>query len=126
MIKLTFCLHRKSGFSLEEFQDYWLNKHAPLVKSHAKTLRIQRYVQTHSSEAALSDGVRKPRAGGLDKAPEIFDGVAQLWFTSFENMAASLKDPAAIKAGKALLEDEAKFIDLARSPLWFGEEHEIF
>ena len=126
MIKLTFCLHRKSGFSLEEFQDYWLNKHAPLVKSHAKALRIQRYVQTHSSAAALSEGIRKPRIGSLDTAPEIFDGVAQLWFKSFEDMAASASDPATIEAGKALLEDEAKFVDLARSPLWFGEEHEIF
>ena len=126
MIKLTFCLHRKPGLSIEEFQDYWLNKHAPLVKSHAKALRIQRYLQTHSSDPAFSDGVRKPRAGDQIKAPEIFDGVAQLWFKSFEDMAASTNNPAAIEAGKALLEDEAKFVDLARSPLWFGEEHEIF
>lgn len=126
MIKLTFCLHRKPGLTLEEFQDYWLNNHAPLVKSHAKALRIQRYVQAHSSDPAFSDAVRKPRAGDLNKAPEIFDGVAQLWFNSFEDMAVSSNDPAAIQAGKALLEDEAKFIDLASSPLWFSQEHEIF
>ena len=28
-------------------------------------------------------------------------------------------------AGAALLEDEKTFIDLARSPLWFNEEHVI-
>lgn len=126
MIKLTFCLHRKAGLTIEAFQDYWLNQHAPLVKSHAGALRIQRYVQTHSSDATFSEGVRKPRAGDLKDAPEIFDGVAQLWFKSFEDIAASISDPAALEAGKALLEDEAKFVDLARSPLWFGEEHEIF
>lgn len=126
MIKLTFCLHRKPSLTIEEFQNYWLNKHAPLVKSHAKALRIQRYIQTHSSDPAFSDGVRKPRADDQNNPPEIFDGVAQLWFKSFEDMAAASSDPTAIKAGKALLEDEAKFIDLARSPLWCGEEHEIF
>jgi hypothetical protein len=30
-----------------------------------------------------------------------------------------------IAAGVELLEDERKFIDLANSPLWLAEEHEI-
>ncbi len=34
--------------------------------------------------------------------------------------------PEARQAGRALLEDEAKFIDFANSPLWFGEEKVIF
>jgi hypothetical protein len=29
-------------------------------------------------------------------------------------------------AGVELLEDERKFIDLTRSPLWFGEEKTVF
>ena len=51
MIKLTFCLHRKAGMTREEFQDYWRNRHAPLVARHQKVLRIKKYVQLHTGTA---------------------------------------------------------------------------
>lgn len=126
MIKLTFCLRRLPSLSLEEFQDYWLNTHGPLVASHRKALRIQRYVQLHSRDPALAEALRAARAGNIDKAPEIYDGVAQLWWNNAEDLAATATEPEAIAAGRALLEDEQKFIDLANSPLWFGEEKVIF
>jgi hypothetical protein len=37
-----------------------------------------------------------------------------------------LDTPDTRAAGQALLEDEAKFIDFSKSPLWFGEEKVIF
>lgn len=37
MIKLTFCVCRRDDISEEEFHDYWLNKHGPLVKSVAES-----------------------------------------------------------------------------------------
>ncbi len=126
MIKLTFCLTRLPALSLAAFQDYWWNKHAPLVASHRETLRIKRYVQLHSWEAGLSDGIREVRGGGLDKAPAIYDGVAQLWWESAEALAAALGSPEGIEAGRQLYEDEAKFIDFTRSPLWWGEEKVVF
>ena len=48
--------------------------------------------------------------------------MAQLWWSSLDDLAATASEPAAMAAGRELLEDEAKFIDLSRSPLWFGEE----
>ena len=45
----------------------------------------------------------------------------QIWFDAAEMPAT----PEAAVAGQALLEDEKKFIDLARSPLWLGEERPI-
>lgn len=126
MIKLTFCLTRLPKLSLAEFQDYWWNKHAPLVASHRGALRIKRYVQMHSWEAHLSDGIREARGGGLDKAPAIYDGVAQLWWESAEDLAAALASPEGTEAGRQLYEDEAKFIDFTKSPLWFGEEKVVF
>ena len=33
--------------------------------------------------------------------------------------------PEGRAAGKRLMEDERRFIDMARSPLWLAEEHEI-
>lgn len=123
MIKLTFCLRRKPGMSLESFQTYWRDTHAPLVAKHQSVLGIRRYVQAHARPSPFDDALRASRAGGLEAAPEPFDGVAELWFDSFEALAALADNPEAAAAGLELLEDEAKFIDLANSPLWYGEEN---
>ncbi len=120
MIKLTFCLIRLPSLTREQFQDYWFKKHAPLVKSHREVLGIRRYVQLHSADPAASADLRQSRGG-----PEQYDGVAELWWDSFEDLARHLAEPRAVQAGIALLEDERKFIDLARSPLWWGEEKVI-
>ena len=48
MIAIKFCLRRLPALTLSEFQDYWLNQHAPLVRSVAETLGIRRYVQSHA------------------------------------------------------------------------------
>ncbi|HUD50839.1 EthD domain-containing protein [Parvibaculum sp.] len=124
MIKITFCLTRKPGMSRADFQDYWFNSHAPLVATHRAALRIKRYVQLHTGDFAMTDAVRIARAGSLEAAPAIYDGVAQLWWESLDDLMTDT--PEAREAGRALLEDEAKFIDFAKSPLWFGEEKVIF
>lgn len=117
MLKLTFCLHRLPHMSREAFSSYWFEKHGPLVRRHAAALRIRRYVQTHSLTAELNDVLRASRGG-----PEMYDGVAQLWWDSLEDLQAANTSPEGQAAGRELLEDERKFIDLPRSPLWFGEE----
>jgi len=119
MIKLTFCLRRLPHLSREDFQKYWFEKHAPLVAKHKDTLRIRRYVQLHSGSDAMNAGI-----GASRQAPDMFDGVAELWWDSFDDIIAN-PNPEAPAAGLALLEDERKFIDLQRSPLWFGEEKVI-
>ena len=120
MIKLTFALVRLPHLTREQFQDYWLNSHGPLVASVKDSLRIRRYVQLHSFDEALSAGIRASR-----DAPPQFDGVAQLWYDSLEDLAALADDPAARAAGRLLLEDEKTFIALPKSPLWWGEEKVI-
>lgn len=124
MIKITFCLTRKPGMNRADFQHYWFNSHAPLVATHRAALRIKRYVQLHTGDFAMTDAVRIARAGSLEAAPAIYDGVAQLWWESLDDLMTDT--PEAREAGRALLEDEAKFIDFAKSPLWFGEEKVIF
>jgi uncharacterized protein (TIGR02118 family) len=120
MIKLTFCLTRLPHLSREAFQDYWFKTHAPLVASVAETLQIRRYVQLHSLPAEASAGIRASR-----DTVEEFEGVAQLWFDSLEALAENGRRPEAQAAGAMLLEDERRFIDLAKSPLWWGEEKVI-
>ena len=39
---------------------------------------------------------------------------------------AARRNPEAREAGRELLEDEAKFIDLPRSPLWLNREEVIY
>ena len=120
MIKMTFVLTRLPHLSREQFQDYWLNTHAPLVASVREVLKIRRYVQLHSLPPDVSATLRQSRGG-----PEGYDGVAQLWWDSFEDMAGA-DNEAARAAGALLLEDEKRFVDLSRSPLWWGVEHVIF
>ena len=48
MIKLVFALRRRGDLSRDEFQRYWREHHAPLVRSHAEVLGIRRYVQVHT------------------------------------------------------------------------------
>lgn len=122
MIKLTFCLHRLPSLSRDEFQRYWREQHAPLVAHHAATLRIRRYVQMHSLADGdpVNAGLRASRGG-----PEDYDGVAELWWDSLDDLAAATASDEGRAASLALLEDERRFIDLARSPLWLGREHVV-
>ena len=45
MIKVVSVLQRKPGMSVEDFQAYWLNKHAPIV---SRLPGLRRYVQSHT------------------------------------------------------------------------------
>jgi uncharacterized protein (TIGR02118 family) len=117
MVKLTFALRRLPQLDREAFQRYWREQHAPLVEKHREALGIRRYVQVHSLEHPANELLRGSRG-----APAEYDGVAELWFDS----AVFPNTPEAREAGVALLEDERRFIDLARSPIWLGEEHPIF
>lgn len=120
MVKLTFCLHRLPSLSREEFQRYWREQHAPLVARHAGTLRIRRYLQLHSLPEGdlVNAGLRASRGG-----PEEYDGVAELWWENLDDLAAATASDAGRAASLELLEDERRFVDLARSPLWLGREH---
>ena len=120
MVKLTFALRRLPHLSRDEFQQYWLEQHGPLVRSHAEVLGIRRYVQTHTLPDEMQVALRASRG-----APEPYDGVAELWYDSLEAIAVAVGTDEGRAASIALLEDERHFIDHQRSPLWFGEEHEI-
>jgi uncharacterized protein (TIGR02118 family) len=105
----------------EEFQRYWRTEHAALVSRHAETLRIRRYVQTHARETAIDAAVATSRGS----EPGLYDGVAELWWDSVEDILATMTSEEGQAAGNALLEDEKRFIDLPNSPIWFGEENVV-
>lgn len=121
MIKLVFCLRRKPGLSITEFQEYWRETHAPLVKQHRDVLGIRHYVQCHYVETSVNAAMSGPR----QTREKAYDGVAELWFDSLEAMMRP-GGPEAGKAAAALLEDEAKFIDLVNSPIFMADEYAVF
>ena len=120
MYKLTFCLRRRPDLSREEFQDYWRNTHADLVAERVGPLRIRRYVQVHTEDLPGLHQAMQRRNGG---SPEPFDGIAEIWVDSVDDLASD--DPALRVAGAELLADERHFIDLANSPMFVTREHVI-
>lgn len=121
MIKLVFSLRRRPEMTREEFQQYWREHHAPLVVRHAEALRIRRYVQVH----ALSSELAAAQSAARGSEPDAYDGQAELWWDSLDDVLAAVSTPAGGQAAIELLEDERTFIDLEHSPLWIGEEHTI-
>jgi len=120
VLKLSFALRRLPHLSREAFQSYWRETHAPLVARHREALRIARHVQLHALAPEAHAALRESRG-----APEEYDGVAELWWRSAEDLAAAVATEAGRRAARELLEDERRFIDLARSSLSLGVEHEI-
>jgi len=120
VIKLTFVVRRRSDVEPAEFHRYWRDQHGPLVRSLQSVLGIRRYVQTHRMETTMNDLLRASR-----RALEPFDGVAELWWDDLDALVAATSSTEGSAAGRTLLEDEARFIDLEHSALWLGQEIEI-
>ena len=121
VVKLVFCVRRRPDLSRDEFQRYWREHHAPLVRGHRAVLHIRRYVQVHTLPVGASAALAASR--GVED--EEYDGVAELWWDSLEDLAAAVATPEGQRAGAELLEDERRFIDLARSPIFLAEEHVV-
>ncbi|MFT3803649.1 MAG: EthD domain-containing protein [Burkholderiaceae bacterium] len=117
MIKIVFCLRRLPGMTRAEFQDYWRNRHAPLVARHAPVLGIHRYVQCHTMDDATF-----ARAAGARGGHPPYDGVAEIWLS---DTPPSSSPEARRQAGQDLLDDERRFIDLDASPLFYTEENVV-
>src|SRR5437667_5192399 len=111
MIKLVYCLRRLPELPREEFQRYWRENHGPLVRDRAGALGIRRYVQVHTLDSPLNEAMRASR--GSD--PDIFDGVAELWWESPEAFSAGAGAAEGRQAAREIYEDEKRCIDLSGS-----------
>jgi hypothetical protein len=115
--RLVFPVQRRAELTREEFQRYWREQHAPLVRRLARTLGIQRYVQVHTDLNAETDPGRVAR----NAAPP-HDGVAELWIDT-DLAEGSIEERRA--AATELLADERQFVDLEASRFFFGSERTI-
>ncbi len=105
MIKLTFCLTRRSEFTREAFQDYWRTHHAPKV--------------------AAAKAAAKARGMEIGDDLHDFDGVAELWWENQAAFEAAMTNEEGQRHGKILAEDEATFIDFSRSRFFMVEENVV-
>lgn len=121
MIKLVYVIRKRKDVSEKDFHTYWLQKHGPLVRSFAKAMRAKKYVQSHTVEEAAGREFRESR-----KMTETYDGITEVWWDNLDDIGGDPANPDRLKAARALLEDEATFIDFERSSIFLTEEHEIF
>jgi uncharacterized protein (TIGR02118 family) len=120
VIKLVFCINRRPDVTAEEFHRYWLEEHAPLVRSVQDVLGIRRYVQSHTIDTPANAVLQASRQTSVP-----YDGVAELWWDSLEALGAGTATPEGQAAALRLLEDEARFIDFPTASIFLTEEHEI-
>ena len=121
MIKCMLMVYRAPHLSQAEFVEYWSTQHARLAVASAPAMRMRRYVQNHARGHAMADALLESRGARRGD----FDGVAEVWWESFEDIAmAAGETPAEVAA--AILQDEQRFVDLPRSILWFGEEKQFW
>jgi uncharacterized protein (TIGR02118 family) len=120
MIKFVMCITRHKDMSRDEFKDYWLRKHGPFFMKNADAMRAKKYVQSLTIDSPLNAGLRSSRG----MLPE-YDGVAEVWFDSEEELMEGMSSEEGQKLGTALLEDEGNFIDHSKSSAFIVTEHEL-
>ena len=114
-MKLHFPLRHPAGTSLDDAQRYWRVQHGPLIRSMAPAMGMLRYQQVHRFETPLEAALREARG----TVTEPYTGHAEAWF----DRSVARVGPETAEANRIAVEDERKFIDLARSAIWVGKEH---
>jgi len=120
MITIHYALHRKAGMSPQDFNAYWRGPHAALVQSLASELGIVRYIQHHAIMPEVAAAMQALRG---TSAP--YDGVAAISFANPSDLEKANVDPATANAQRLLAEDEARFINIAASSIFFTEEYGV-
>ena len=85
MIRLVFALRRKSGMSVEEFQEHLVRKYGPLMASFGDVLGVRKYVQsvTLDGDPAVAGWIAS-RGSAMEPS---YDAVSEVWWDTLENWA---------------------------------------
>ncbi|WP_150252470.1 EthD domain-containing protein [Nocardiopsis deserti] len=98
MIKFAFLINRLPGMTVEDFQRYHRDRHAPLFTSIPETEKyVRRYAVSHPVTA---DGYPEPA----------YDGLTEIWFDSWDDHDSFF---ASVNYKTKVNPDESKFIDLS-------------
>jgi uncharacterized protein (TIGR02118 family) len=115
MVKLIGCLKRKPGLTSQEFHRYWREEHYPLAKSVPEFFRyIRKYVQSHALEGPVA---------GLPGYESAFDGFAEIWFDSLDDMGRVFAES---RYREIIRADEKKFLDLPNCKTAIVEELALY
>ena len=106
MIKLVYCITKRPDLTDEQFFHYWEHVHGALA---ARIPHLRKLVQSH-----------RVNVSG-DKYQPDYDGMAELWFDSADDLLAARQSPE----WQAITEDEANFIDRSKVAYFVSEEHAI-
>ncbi len=116
LVKLYFPLRHLGSMSMEEAQWYWRTHHGPVIRRQAHGSGIIRYQQVHRDEPELTDGINRSRGSKV----EPYLGHAEVWM---DRSVMGNPTPENKAASKRAYEDEANFIDFARSTMFLTKEH---
>ena len=106
MIKLVYCITKKSGMTDQQFFDYWKGVHGPIG---SRIPGLRKLVQSH-----------RVTIPGDKRLPD-YDGMAELWFDDAAALLAARQSPE----WAASHDDEANFIEHGKVGYFVSEEHVI-
>ncbi|SDL97795.1 EthD domain-containing protein [Bacillus sp. OK048] len=109
-----------SAINLELIKQYYALDHAKLVSECAEAMRMRRYILSHTLQ-----GNNNIFLQSRDEEVTSYDGIAEVWWDSLEELNMALATPEGRAANKLLKEDESKFVDLSKTKFFFTEEHTI-
>ena len=90
MLKLTFCLRRLPALSLADFQDYWLNRHGPLVRRLQPALGMARYGLNKQALRVLADELPGRPAAVCRELTKRYEEISR---GSLEQLSLRFADP---------------------------------
>ena len=117
-VKLAVVIKRRQGMTFQEFDRYWLGRHAEVVLGVPEfTRHVRRYVQAHLVPEYTGAGDTSKLATQWDVAA--YDGIAELWFDSIEAMVGAFNEP---KFLERIAPDDHNFVDAVGTQLFTFRE----
>jgi hypothetical protein len=118
MIKFMQCIRRKPQLTVAEFRQHW-DQYKKVWLELARLSGAKRMVTSvglaidQNSSIQLARGTREP-----------FDGVLEVWWTSGDQVAKYIQDPALQGKLTSMRQLQEEFIDLGGSSFFFASEEE--
>lgn len=115
MFKVFGFLTKREGMQMQDFIDYYENKHVPLICSLASSPTIYKRRYIVRGEELTQDG------GAAD-----FDVMTEVGFPDRAAFLAWMEQLSGPEAGPKVAADEAKFLDRSRTRAYVVDEHVTF
>lgn len=116
MIKLILCVKRKPEVSLLQFREHWKG-YQELAVELAKALGAARF--SSCLTLAVEENVQMMEARD---AVEPYDAVVEMGWRTAVEFKAAINSPAAKEGIRRLRRQQAAFLDMPASPLFFVSE----